>query len=236
MSHICASSQPHRRKRLWRLILWHVLGGCCDRRSYHNYGDDIMTTIKIQGCAQVTGICICYVLNCWRNLSVRASHTFSCWTLLCRPSVVRLASLDGSWSCAVCSHLRREPERPRKCTSCCSQVWMAINLRERQPQFYIFYLKQSNHELACAAWSSLETALHSFTSATFHTALTSLTLSGCDLSRAMSEKCWQPVDKTALEQYRYRAATVPCINIYLWELFHNLSHYNYKFKSSLLGF
>lgn len=125
MSHM--SPQLQRR----RLILWHFLGGCCDRWSYHNYGDNIMRTIKMQGCAEVTEICICYILNCWRNLSVRATHTFNCWTLLCRPSVVRLASLDDSWSCAVCSHLRREPERPRKCTSCCSQVWMAINLRER---------------------------------------------------------------------------------------------------------
>lgn len=60
------------------------------------------------------------------------THTLSCWTLLCRPSVVRLPSLDCSWSCADCSHLRREPERPRNCTSCRSQAWMAASLREAQ--------------------------------------------------------------------------------------------------------
>lgn len=60
------------------------------------------------------------------------THTLSCWTLLCRPSVVRLASLLGSWSWAVWSHLKRELERLRNCSSCCSQAWMAANLCEGQ--------------------------------------------------------------------------------------------------------
>lgn len=56
--------------------------------------------------------------------------TCSCCTLFCRPSVFKLASLSSSCSCAVCSHLRREPESPRNCSSCCSQSWRDANLRK----------------------------------------------------------------------------------------------------------
>lgn len=61
-------------------------------------------------------------------------HTCSCWTRLCRPSVLRLASLEGSWSWAVCSQRTREPERLRNWWSCCSQAWTAANLAANRRQ------------------------------------------------------------------------------------------------------
>lgn len=54
--------------------------------------------------------------------------TLSCCTLLCRLSVLRLGSLAGSCSCAICSHLRRDPERERNSASCWSQFWVAFSL------------------------------------------------------------------------------------------------------------
>lgn len=73
------------------------------------------------------------LISCYTVCACTHAHvhtTLSCWTFLCRPSVVRLPSLACSWFCAVCSHLRREPERPRNCSSCCSQAWIAADLGE----------------------------------------------------------------------------------------------------------
>lgn len=78
--------------------------------------------------AQITEEFITQTQNTVRCLFLYNTPTLSWWTLLCRPSVLRLGSLAGNCSWAIWSHLRREPESRRNCSSCCSQLWIAFSL------------------------------------------------------------------------------------------------------------